>query len=102
MTPVPNEPYLQLLLDEPSHTLLRSVTSNARRIGQTVLLESTAIDLHRTSLASQTLDELIDGHFVQCSRSCPIPAIRHENPTNCAAISPLARARDQRVGSKPQ
>lgn len=61
VTQVPNEPYLQLLLDEPSHTLLRSVTSDtARRIGQTVLLESTAIDWHRTSLASQTLDELIE------------------------------------------
>ena len=61
VTAVPDEPYLQLLLDEPSHTLLRSVTSEtARRIGQTVFLESTAIDWDRTPLASETLDELIE------------------------------------------
>jgi AcrR family transcriptional regulator len=58
---VPNEPYLQVLLDEPSHTLLRSVTSEtARRIGRTVLIESTAIDWERAALTSQHLDELIE------------------------------------------
>jgi AcrR family transcriptional regulator len=61
ITRVPDEPYLQLLLDEPSHTLLRSVTSDAaREIGQSILLESTSIDWTRTRLASNTFDELIE------------------------------------------
>jgi AcrR family transcriptional regulator len=61
VTAVPDEPYLQLLLDEPSHALLRSITSEtARRIGRTVLLESTAIDWEHTSFAADTLDELVE------------------------------------------
>ncbi|OBH76112.1 transcriptional regulator [Mycobacterium mantenii] len=61
VTAVPDEPYLQLLLDEPSHALLRSVTSEtARRIGQSVLVENTSIDWERTPMASQTLDELVE------------------------------------------
>jgi AcrR family transcriptional regulator len=58
---IPNEPYLQLLLDEPSHTMLRSVTSDtARNIGQSILIEKTSIDWNRTGLASNTFDELIE------------------------------------------
>jgi AcrR family transcriptional regulator len=61
VTEVPNEPYLQLLLEEPSHALLRSVTSDtARRVGQSVLVENTSIDWGRTPMASQTLDELVE------------------------------------------
>lgn len=61
VTAVPYEPYLQLLLDEPSHALLRSVTSEtARRIGQSILVENTSIDWQRTPMASQTLDELVE------------------------------------------
>jgi len=55
---VPDEPYLQLLLDEPSYVLLRSVTSDtARAIGRTVLLENTSIDWRRQGA---DLDELIE------------------------------------------
>lgn len=58
---VPQEPYLQLLLDEPSHTLLRSVTSDtARDIGRAVLLENTSIDWTRLSPQSGNLDELVE------------------------------------------
>jgi hypothetical protein len=61
VTAVPNEPYLQLLLEEPSQALLRSVTSEtARRIGQSILVENTSIDWERTPIASQTLDELVE------------------------------------------
>ncbi|OBI40740.1 TetR/AcrR family transcriptional regulator [Mycobacterium colombiense] len=61
VTAVPDEPYLQLLLDEPSHALLRSVTSEtALRIGQSILVENTSIDWERTPMASQTLDELVE------------------------------------------
>ncbi|OBG40713.1 transcriptional regulator [Mycobacterium alsense] len=61
VTAVPDEPYLRLLLEEPSHTLLRSVTSEtARRIGQQVLVEHTSIDWERTPIASHMLDELVE------------------------------------------
>ncbi|OCB19426.1 transcriptional regulator [Mycobacterium malmoense] len=61
VTEVPNEPYLRLLLEEPSHALLRSVTSEtARRIGQQVLVEHTSVDWERTPVASQALDELVE------------------------------------------
>lgn len=61
VTEVPDEPYLQLLLDEPSHTLLRHVTSEyARSIAESVLLHRTAIDWTRTTLESTSLDELIE------------------------------------------
>lgn len=61
VTAVPNEPYLQLLLEEPSHALLRNVTSEtARRVGQRVLIENTSIDWQRTPMASHTLDELVE------------------------------------------
>ncbi|WP_094287934.1 TetR/AcrR family transcriptional regulator [Mycobacterium lehmannii] len=58
---VPDEPYLQVLLDEPSHNLLRSVTSEAaRQIGTSVLIEYTAIDWTRLSPAPGALDELVE------------------------------------------
>ena len=58
---VPREPYLQLLLDEPSHVLLRSVTSDAARdIGRTVLLEKTSIDWTLHGAQSGDLDELVE------------------------------------------
>jgi hypothetical protein len=58
---VPDEPYLQVLLDEPSHTLLRSVTSDtARDIGRTVLVESTSINWSDLGPASEAFDELIE------------------------------------------
>lgn len=61
VTAVPEEPYLQLLLDEPSHTLLRSMTSDtARRIGRVILTQSTSIDWSETWLESSTLDELVE------------------------------------------
>ncbi|PRI14763.1 TetR/AcrR family transcriptional regulator [Mycobacterium shigaense] len=61
VTAVAEEPYLQLLLDEPSHTLLRRITSDtARRIGRTVLTQSTSINWSETSLESDTLDELVE------------------------------------------
>ncbi|MGV9633140.1 hypothetical protein ACWDO0_03065 [Nocardia rhamnosiphila] len=57
VTEVSDEPYLQLLLDEPSHTLLRHVTSEyARSIVESVLLHRTAIDWTRTALVSNSLD----------------------------------------------
>jgi len=58
---VPDEPYLQLLLDEPSHTLLRSVTSEtARDIGRAVLLEQTSIDWTLHGAQSADIDELVE------------------------------------------
>ena len=61
VTAVPHEPYLQLLLDEPSHTLLRSVTSDAARdIGRAMLLENTAIDWTQVSPEPAGLDELVE------------------------------------------
>ena len=58
---VPHEPYLQLLLDEPSHTLLRSVTSDtARDIGRAVLLEKTAIDWGHRGSQWGDIDELVE------------------------------------------
>lgn len=58
---VPNEPYLQVLLEEPSHNLLRSITSEtARGIGTSVLIENTAIDWTRISPAPGALDELVE------------------------------------------
>lgn len=56
---VPNEPYLRLLLDEPSHVLLRDVTSeSAREIGKSMLLESTSVDWARLRPAAEIVDEL--------------------------------------------
>lgn len=61
VTAVPREPYLQLLLDEPSHTLLRSVTSEtARAIGRSMLLESTSIDWTQVNPDVAGLDELVE------------------------------------------
>ncbi|BBX18664.1 TetR family transcriptional regulator [Mycolicibacterium duvalii] len=58
---VPREPYLQLLLDEPSHTLLRSVTSEAAlHIGRAMLLENTAIDWTQVNPDVAGLDELVE------------------------------------------
>ncbi|BBY78628.1 TetR family transcriptional regulator [Mycolicibacterium parafortuitum] len=58
---VPHEPYLQLLLEEPSHTLLRSVTSDAARdIGRRMLLESTSIDWTQVATEPAGLDELVE------------------------------------------
>jgi len=58
---VPDEPYLQLLLDEPSHTLLRAVTSDtARDIGRTVLVEKTSIDWAQQGVQSADIDELVE------------------------------------------
>lgn len=58
---VPDEPYLQLLLDEPSHALLRSVTSDtARNIGRTVLVEQTSIDWSAHHVPSEDIDELVE------------------------------------------
>ena len=45
ITQAPGEPYLRLLLEEPTHALLRSVTSeSAREFGRAVLSESTSPD----------------------------------------------------------
>lgn len=61
VTRAADEPYLRLLLDEPTHTLLRSVTSEtAREVGATVLLEKTSIDWTHTALTSDTFDELVE------------------------------------------
>lgn len=61
VTAVPDEPYLQLLLEEPSHALLRSITSEtARRVGQQVLVEHTSVDWERTPMASWALDEVVE------------------------------------------
>ncbi len=61
VTQVPHEPYLRLVLDEPSHTLLRAVTSDtAREIGTNVLLEKTSINWTEMALTSDTFDELVE------------------------------------------
>jgi AcrR family transcriptional regulator len=58
---VPHEPYLQLLLDEPSHSLLRSVTSEAARdVGRAMLLENTSIDWTEVNPEPAGLDELVE------------------------------------------
>lgn len=58
---VPHEPYLQLMLDEPSHTLLRSVTSDAaREVGRAMLLENTSIDWTQVDPEPAGLDELVE------------------------------------------
>ncbi|MFC8044095.1 TetR/AcrR family transcriptional regulator [Nocardia sp. NPDC057353] len=58
VTQVSDEPYLQLLLDEPSHTLLRSVTSSAaREIAQSVLTEG---GWSEVTVADEVFDELIE------------------------------------------
>ncbi|MBH0781432.1 TetR/AcrR family transcriptional regulator [Nocardia bovistercoris] len=58
---VPTDPYLQLLYDEPSHTLLRTVTSDTTRtIARALLLERTAVDWTQTPLSMTMLDELVE------------------------------------------
>ena len=59
ITQAPGEPYLRLLLEEPTHELLRSVTSqSAKEFGRAVLSESTSADWG--SPGGQDLDGLLE------------------------------------------
>ena len=59
ITQAPGEPYLRLLLEEPTHELLRSVTSqSAKEFGRTMLSESTSADWG--SPGGQDLDGLLE------------------------------------------
>ncbi|MEV5651983.1 TetR/AcrR family transcriptional regulator [Nocardia sp. NPDC052254] len=61
VTNIADEPYLQVLLNEPTHTLLRGMTSDsARRIAHSVLVDNTAIDWTETFSATGSFDELIE------------------------------------------
>lgn len=78
--------YLQLLLEEPSHALLRSITSEtARRVGQQVLVEHTSVDWERTPMASRTLDELVEWSLRAVHSFLANPAIRRATRTSFAA-----------------
>lgn len=86
VTAVPDEPYLQLLLEEPSHALLRSITSEtARRVGQQVLVEHTSVDWERTPMASRPSTNWSNGRCAPCTPFWPTPAIRRATRTSFAA-----------------
>jgi AcrR family transcriptional regulator len=60
VTKVPDEPYLQLLFEEPTHTLIQSVTSaDAAALGRAVLSENTSVDWNGPEL-SERFDELLE------------------------------------------
>ncbi|TCJ96634.1 TetR/AcrR family transcriptional regulator [Nocardia alba] len=61
ITQVPSQPYLQLMFEESTHTLLRTVTSETTRaIARALLVERTSVDWTRTTIDSSTLDELVE------------------------------------------
>jgi AcrR family transcriptional regulator len=61
VTQAPDDPYLQLLLHEPTHTLLRNITSDAaREIVRSDLLANTSINWAQKTLAPSTFNEMVE------------------------------------------